>query len=93
MGSRINRDMFIQIIDYISLKFAYISDVELQQRVFPAEKNIEKGISLRFVCVCMRKTDGITSSNTNCKRGVDFRFRENSLQCAQFGQVPSFYYM
>lgn len=64
--------------------------MELEQRVFPDDKNtsiIEKGISLRFVCVCMRKTDGIASLNTNCERGADFRFRENSLQCAQFSQV------
>lgn len=82
--------MFIQIVDYISLKFAYILNVELEQRVFPDEKNtsiIEKGISLRFVCVCMYKTDGIASLNINCERGADFRFRENSLQCAQFSQV------
>lgn len=54
---------------------------------------IEKGISLRFVCICTRKTDGIASLNTNCEREADFRFRENSLQCAQFSQVASFYYI
>lgn len=54
---------------------------------------LSRKVFLCVSCVCMRKTDGIASLNTNCERGADFRFRENSLQCAQFSQVASFYYI